>query len=245
MRGGQHGYAYTRDIWGDEDPVRGGPYYKNINNRTSGFEGITSKFWDTSFSFTTLPVSLNAADGNTGCISTVERGDGPNKRIGRAFRITRVELHGSFCQLAFNSLASGPYGSTAYVAVVQDTQTNGAACLSQEIFKNILGSETGDGSATQTCLHLNLLNEPRFRILAERHIDFPPPPISWNGTNITAAGDYRVFQIDLDTNINVHCTDGSGPSIANIVDNSLHVIAFANSSIGVGLAYNCRIRFVD
>jgi len=245
MRGPPHNYGYTRDIWGDEDPVRGGPYYKNINNRTSGYEGITSKFWDTSLTLTTLPISNTATDGNTGCISTVERGDGPNKRMGRAFRITRVELHGNFSQLGDTGITGAPAGSSAYIAVVLDTQTNGALCLSQEVFVNILGSETGNGIATQNCLHQNLLSEPRFRILAQRYFDFPAQPLCWNGTNITTSGDHHPFQIDFDTDIVVHCTDGTGPSIANIVDNSVHVLAFALSDIGVALAYNCRIRFVD
>jgi len=239
-------YAYDRDAWEDDNNPGRSPYRLMPGLQTSGFLGLESKFWDTSFSRSVLPVNAaSPSNGNLGCISTVGQGDGPELRKGHQFTITRVELHCYVEVLPTAAMAAPVTGSDVYVALVLDTQTNGAQCLSQDVFKNILGSETGAGEYCQTCLHMNLLNEPRFRVLRDYHLSFPPQPLCWNGATYGLNGDNRTFQLDFDCNIRVHCTSGTTPSIANIVDNSLHVMAFAfTAGEGVAVAFNSRIRFV-
>jgi len=110
---------------------------------------------------------------------------------------------------------------------------------SEDCFKN-----TGASAALNTSPIRNLLFGPRFKILKQGTFTLTYPTMSWDGTNMEVGGASRLFSwfIPLN-NLVVNFNSGTTASIANVIDNSIHVIGYATVNTPT-ITYNARIRFV-
>jgi len=215
--------------------------------RTAGFLSIERKFYDTSLTETAIPAPTDSAGGEmdpsaTSMVSTPAVGDGEQNRDGKQIVCLYLEIKGHVRTSAIEAALFPGQFTQVMVAVVLDKQTNAAQLNSEDVFKNLAGSAT-----TATEVLRNLLFGKRFRILKEHVFDVTP-----NATTQQAANDYSTSQggksfrwfIPL-RNLKINFNAGTTASIANVLDNSIHVIAFANN---VGLtpviAYNARLRFM-
>jgi len=116
-----------------------------------------------------------------------------------------------------------------FVAMVLDTQTNGAQCDSELIFKNL------SGYATSAVVPLrNLLYSKRFRVLKSQIFDLTAPAVGY--------GAMRSFEWFAPMELPVNFTASDTGVVGNIVDNSIHMVAYATRT-GATLEYNSRIRF--
>lgn len=241
-------YTDDRDRWGPDDPVFPSPWFNQANSRTAGYLGLEHKFFDTSFDRTQFPIfSGYPTNGNLACVTTIGQGPGYFQRNGRVCTLSSLSLKGILDAPGNVSYTAPPANSIVYLAIVLDTQTNGALALSQDVFTNILFNEVGpahDGPPLQVAsLHRNLLNEPRFRILAERVLDLGVPPVTYGPTGFAYAPSFLPFDIDIALDIPVSFTDSPDQSISNVVDNSVHVMAFALQGEGTYITWACRVRF--
>ncbi len=221
------------------------PTYRR-NTATMGFLGIEKKFYDTNLNARAITAPTDATGGEadpsaTSMISTPVRGDGEQNRDGKQINIINVSIKGTV-SIPFRELVAGPVsGNECYVCLVQDTQTNGAQLNSEDVFKN-----TGATAVMASNPQKNLLFMNRFRILKSQKFLLTPRTLShfavdsfsWNG-------EIRHFNWFLPLNMKVNFNAGTTADIANVIDNSLHIICYTTEVGAVPvLSYNARIRFV-
>ena len=116
------------------------------NARTAGFLGLEKKFFDTAVAMVALTAPTDAAGGEidptalpgaVACLNAMAQGDGEQNRDGKKVVLKSVQVKG-FVQKLGGELAAGPdSGTKVFVALVLDTQTNGAQLNSEDVFKNL------------------------------------------------------------------------------------------------------------
>lgn len=201
-------------------------------DRTGGFYRISnsineSKFLDTALSFN---LDFTGEVPATGQLALIPQGDTESTRDGRIAYITSIQIKGYFVLVP---AAAAVAATTAYVFVVLDTQTNGAAAAVTDVLTgNNLGSSM-----------INLANSQRFKILKKIIYDMNSP------AGVTTAYN----------NVSMHCNwykkikipmvySGTAGAIGEIRSNNLFLLAGTNTSSGddlISFAGTCRIRFHD
>jgi len=216
------------------------------NSTTAGFLGLEKKFYDTGLILSTLSAPTGATSSvynpsATSLISTPAQGDGELDRDGKRIVIKSVHINGVVLSANQKTQSVPPPGTTVYVALVLDTQTNGAALTSELVFKNTIGQ-----SGLATVPMRNLLYANRFKILKSEQFNMDSESLSHFAVDsYSNNGQVLTFSWYLPMELPINFNAGTTASVANVVDNSLHIIAFANNVIWqTQLAYNARIRFM-
>ena len=115
--------------------------------------------------------------------------------------------------------------------------------MSEDCFKNTTSAGGAQGAGTP---QRNLLFANRFRILKQK-IFAPKGDMTneaANSFNTQATATPFSWFIPLG-GLRINFNAGTTASIANVIDNSIHVIAFASSaSLTPRITYNARLRFV-
>jgi len=216
------------------------------NAVSMGFMGIEKKFLDTAKGVTTVAATAaltggeyDPVAGSTGCLSCPATGDTEQSRDGKRIVIDSLILKGQLSLPQNDTLADPIAPGKVFVAVVLDTQTNGAQMNSEDCFKNFSAAAYLNSSPTK-----NLLFGNRFRILKSQVFDLTPP--GFTGTTATYGhnGVQRNFDwyIPFKGGLPVNMNAGTTADVANVIDNSIHVIAFADVG-NTTIQYNGRIRF--
>ncbi len=212
--------------------------------RTGGFSGIELKFLDTSRAALTIPAPTGAAGAELDpatvlCLNAMQQGDGESDRDGRRIVMKSVYVTGSVSIAPQANLTTTDLAPLVYLALVLDTQSNGAAPNSEDIFTNPAGAAL---NAAQPMRNIQYTN--RFKVLAKADIEMPQPQLVYDGTNIEAAGCSKMFSFFKKFEIPVNFTGTTG-TIATVSDNSLHIIGYTNSTTYAPLLnYNSRVRYV-
>jgi len=175
-------------------------------------------------------------------LSSIAQGDGESNRDGRRCTVKSVAIRGVICEAALedaNLLVANEY----FIALVQDTQTNGAQLNSEDVYKNIMG-----GSIGGTSMLRELQFQTRFKVLATRHLTRPVRTITTDtsgNTSFEAVGTCVKFSMYKKLNMPITFKGTTG-IIANVVDNSLHIIAVCLNSANVAplISYSSRVRFM-
>jgi len=223
------------------------------NATTAGFLGIEKKFLDTCRTQVAIGAAVDltggeydpsatsgpggASGGCVGCLSCPAQGDTEQSRDGKRIVIDSLVIKGN---VNFNSSASQAVTEPVkvFVAIILDSQTNGAQLSSEEVFKNL------SADAVQNCAPLkNLLSGNRFRILKSHVFDVTPTGIASAGA-VARFGVQREFDwyIPFKGGMPVNLNAGTTANVGNVIDNSLHVVAFA--TLGTAeICYNARVRF--
>jgi len=215
------------------------------NMRTAGFLGIETKFYDTYRAPVAVVSPTDCSGGEydpsaTSMISTPAQGDGETNRDGKRIVIKSVQIKGQITTSAVE-LAAGPYvGCKVFIALVRDTQSNAAQLNSEDVFKNWSGDAT-----LAACPLRNLLYAERFEVLKTELLDLTPNALSHVAADaFSYPGGSATFEWFKTLELPVNFNAGTTATIANVVDNSLHVIAFTSSTQSTPLiSYNSRIRF--
>lgn len=232
------------------DPRRG-PYVKfararrvaagrlrRRNVRTAGYLGIETKFWDKTYSAAVATTTAGAeADpaANSSCLNSISQGDGESNRDGRRCVLKKLILRGMLTLGPTADQADGISARVVRVLVVLDKQTNGVQLNSEDVL--------ADSAGVDVLSMVNLQHSRRFRILWDRTFVLQPATAQTDGAN-TASIAHEGKYFSIVKNLNIPVTfDGTTDDIANITDNSLHVIAIANGGAPT-LAYQSRVRFV-
>ncbi len=213
------------------------------NKRTAGFLGIETKFFDTAAS----SALVNPSDAAGGEVdpTTLEtlfaptKGSGEENRDGKKAVMKSVFISGTVSTASQTNQTVPENPPLIFIALVLDKQSNAATLASEDVFTNKSGS-----SGRATAVMRNMLNSSRFRVLKTWRMTFPAPQLTWDGTNMEQAGAIQHFQHYMKLNIPVLFKANAG-SIADVVDNSLHVIGYASTTEGAAtLSYNARVTFV-
>ncbi len=209
--------------------------------------GIELKFYDQLLIGKAIPASTDATGGEvdpsaTVLLNTVVQGDGESNRDGRRMTMRSIMVEGQVNIAALAAQSGANDGTQIFIALVLDTQTNGATINSEDVFVN-----PGASALTAASPLRNLQFSKRFRILATRKFAFAQPNMT-NDTGATggviiggATKRFKIFK-RLGQIVNFSNTT---ETVANITDFSLHMIAYASSVTQVPkISYNSRLRFV-
>ncbi len=217
---------------------------QGVGPRTGGFTGIERKFYDTSLVASALTAPTDSSGGEhdqsaTICLNSVIQGDGESNRDGRKATFQSCFVKGLCTVAAQANNTAGLGGTKIYIALVLDTQTNGAQLNSEDVFKN----DSGSGSMAASPMR-NMQFTQRFRILDTAEFIMQDPNISYDGTNIEMNGVMQEWQ--LSSNLTFSTTySGTTETVANITDNSVHIVAYCNAlGLVPQISYNARVRFV-
>lgn len=220
------------------------------NMRTAGYLGSGSEYKFIDQYVLNSPISnqqtmtQGMVDPIDGCISAAKGGSGPNDRNGRKYTLTSAFVTGSI-------LEPGRAGDGAivspicFVALVLDQMTNGAQCRSNDIYLNPAGDLVDDDANILTGTPLrNLENTSRFRVLATKQIIFPAHTLVSTSSPGNVGGYRMPFTLQWKGQIPVHMKDDES-TVASVVDNSLHLVAFTNDEAVDGplISYCSRVRF--
>lgn len=219
---------------------------RRSRRRRYNYPSLTAepKFYDTKLSATAVPsnntlANLSINPSASSLISTPVVGDSESNRDGKKIIITQVEIKGVIHKAAQANQTACDNGEHAWIALVLDTQTNATACASTDVFKAI-----NTGADTEYCQPFrNLLLGGRFRILKMRKFTFNNAACSWDGTNMEQSGFCRPFKLYKKMRLPVNFNSGTTADVANVTDNSLHVMAWC-SLAQCNIGYQARIRFI-
>lgn len=220
-----------------------------INQSARGFTGIEVKFYDQKLIGAALTTNTDASGGEhdpsaTLMMNTVTQGDGESQRDGRRITMKSIYVLGNIDVNSKTSQSSADVAAQIFIALIMDTQTNGATIASENVFVN-----PGANAIMGAHVFRNLQFTKRFKILATRKFTLQDPTMV-NATSFSAdngviqAGIQKSFKMFVKLNTVVNFT-GTTETIANIADNSLHLIAWCSSTTLVPkISYSSRLRFV-
>lgn len=216
--------------------------------RTAGLFGIESKYLDVYGSLVAMgsPVDCSGGEiqpegGCTGCLSAPAQGDSGQSRDGRKIKVTKCFVTGEIYAAALQDQADALPAPTVFVALVMDTQANGATVVSEQVFTN------PNDTALTNCMPLrNMGYTSRYKVLAHKTITLAPVTIGTDGANtLSQIAQQKGFTLSWIGDMPVTFGTGTNADIANVTDNALHLIAFNNmTQWSCVLSFNSRIRFV-
>jgi len=199
-------------------------------SRTSGYygrfhKGGEDKFFDTALSFTFDSAAIVPA---TGQLTLIPQGVTESTRVGRKCTITSIYIIGSVNNVP---AASATSSVMCYLYLILDTQTNGAAAATTDVFT----------SASLQSAMRNLSNESRFRVLKKFRLSF-----NSNAGVTTAYNSYRRdIKYFKKCNIPIEYSSTTG-AITEIRSNNLFLIAGATGADNTSTMDGaCRLRFSD
>lgn len=172
-------------------------------------------------------------------LAIIPRGTGVNQRIGKAVRITGVQLRGT----AVAANAANALGGTAQFALVWDSEPDQAALVPTE-------SEMFNAPTSTVPTLSNRDNAPRFRVLKKWHWEIPPFTATGSST------DKHVFTINetlsfkkKDLKIMWTATDTDGLTSAKVKGNLLFVTSANRIETVLNASWvgqlNARVDFDD
>lgn len=207
------------------------------NLRTGGYLGTEFKFVDTQKALTNLSASWAGGefDPAAGALCCPTKGTGPSNRDGDKICITGVHIRGHINLEKQQDQADAIRAQQYCIALVLDTQTNGVALDAESVFVQ---------TDPETCSFRNLQYSNRFKVLKVWRGALYYTNAMTDGANTASmSGLGRTFKADINCKIPVSFAGDAG-TVADITDNSLHVIACASTAATISCTYYARVRFV-
>lgn len=253
-----NGYTYTgkRKSWRTGHQTVFKPYRRPrlmtrrrapaaLNQRTGGYLGLELKFLDSFKLDGTVAASAGGAGGEQDptlgtSLNNILEGSGEQDRIGRKVTLKSVDVKGVIRSTGLADAIDALTQASFFVAIVMDTQTNGATLNSENVFKNLAGDSH---LAAQPQRQIEFLS--RFKVLKVIKMRAPTPYAFSDGTATGSVSGYQIpFEMKVAMNQVVTYREALG-GIGDIVDNSLHVIAYASSvAFTPMITYGARVRFL-
>lgn len=218
---------------------------KRTNVRTGGFLGEELKFMDSWVLNTAFAASNDASAGEFDpvlgdCLNSIDEGSGQSQRDGRKALLKSVAIEGHIESDGLSDQDDMQKQAYFYIALVLDTQTNGAQLSSEEVFKNVAGLADQAASPMRSLERFS-----RFKVLKWLRIK---APIATAFNDAAATGSIAGYQIPFSmyVKLNLPVTYvGTTGGIADISDNSIHVIGWTSIvTMAPKMTYAARVRFI-
>lgn len=176
------------------------------------------------------------------CVPTV--GAALNQRVGRKIMVHKIKIHGTINVPAQAAQAASDSATKIRVVLVQDQQTNAAQMTGAQLFND----------STSAVSTINSFQNPnnfgRFRVLKDKMLSLGN--LNMAGSPSTAdviqAGQKVNFKfaVNFKKPITCHFNATNGGTVADIVDNSFHMVAACdNSAYAPVLSYYSRVCYKD
>ena len=207
------------------------------------------KYFDTELALTALTAStdwtgteFDPTTFNTLFVPVV--GAGINQRIGKGAKVYKIKIRGSIVCASQVDQTSADSGTQIRLLLVQDKQTNATQAQGEQVMTD----PTAASAAVAVNSFQNIDNFGRFRVLKDKTIILDNSNLSWDGTNMEQAGQVRTFKINIrfKVPVSVRFNATNGGTVADIVDNSFHIIANASSTgLAPNITYQSRVCFKE
>lgn len=165
-----------------------------------------------------------------------------NGRIGRKIRIFKVKLRGMVSCAAQSTAATADSATHCRVLLVLDKQTNVAQMVGTDLLM-------GGGAASSTIhSYMNVNNFGRFQILKDKQLIFGNASMTGAATVIEQSGLMQKLKMGWKFNdgLKVNFNGTNGGTVADIIDNSLHVIgACTSAGLAPSISYYCRVCYKE
>lgn len=170
------------------------------------------------------------------------QGDDFNNRDGRKVQVKSIKVRGYFRVAAQADTTSTDDATLIRLLMVVDKQTNAAQLNAEDVLGGVAIANN----------NVNQFQNPaffgRFKVLKDKNFTFQNPAISWDGTNMEQQGLIKPFKMThkFRKPLIVHFNATNGGTVADIIDNSFHIIGGAqNIELAPQIAYQTRISFID
>jgi hypothetical protein len=210
------------------------------NVRYAGLLNVEKKFSDQEYSGSIAStVTGSEADPATGTVTAIAQGDGAQNRDGRHVKLLSLHVQGHV-EWSVGTHANAQMDGYCRIYVVQDLQTNGAQFSAEDVLKDPTDQDL-DVQAFRNLEHIG-----RFKVLKSLCIRQHTSGFH-DGTNYKANGQLTPFEMHLNLKGLDQHYSGTTQSVANITDNSIHIMAircFQADTDGAILKYIARTRFI-
>lgn len=169
-------------------------------------------------------------------------GDDFLNRDGRKVQVIAIKIKGLLQYANQATQTTADVVPVVRLALVQDTQTNGGQLDGDDVFGNAV---TAPIFAFQNPAFFG-----RFKVLKDKTYSIPMP-----STAQDAAGTFVQYGRDLPFKmsrkfrkpVTVHFNGTNGGTVADIIDNSFHMIGAMSENAGMvmQITYQCRVTFID
>jgi len=177
---------------------------------------------------------------NTLCVPIV--GAAINERIGKQIKVLKIKVNGLITVAPQVDATATDAGTKIRLILYQDKQTNSAQAQGEQVMT------PSTNASNSPNVFQNIDNFGRFIVLKDKSILMDSPSISYDGTNIEQSGLVRNFKFSIKFKepVVVRFNATNGGSVADIVDNSFHIIANSSSaSLVAGMQYVCRVCYKE
>lgn len=230
-RGARPGYptvARTRGVYGQGEMK----YFDSFRSAQDVAEGAT---W--------AGTELDPTATNT--LFVPQEGSAINQRIGRKVKVFKVKIRGIIQTVIASDQADVLPAPLTRLVLYLDQQTNSTQAQGEDVMATP-GAAT---NALAACVYQNLANFGRFKVLKDKtyqtrmvtaapdgaatvSVAIPDIPFKWN--------------INYPGGIDVHFNATNGGTVADIVNNSWHIIGIKSSSrFSSELSYQCRVCYKE
>jgi len=217
-------------------------YYDSILS-ASGISVPASTNWtgtefDPAASIGTTPVATPL----TLCVP--KQGPAINERVGREITVHKIKVRGvvSAAPIINADVAATLAENSCRVILVQDCQTNSTQCQGEDVMEAI-------SNAAGWLSYQNIDNFGRFKVLKDKLFQCENHSIQWqDATHMTISGWRKNFKwnINFKIPVRIRFNATNGGTVADIIDNSFHIIANSNSINPQNrLQYKCRVCYKD
>lgn len=217
------------------------------NLRTGGFLGIEQKFLDCAWDGVSVATSTDGTGGNmqpsSGCtnaLSVPAQGDGESQRDGRKYGIRSVWVSGVLDYATKPDQTDPSDFKGCWLALVLDTQANGATIATGDCFIN--PSTSTQGMLPQPLR--NLQNSKRFRVLSSQYIRPGGAYGFTDGANTGSVVPQVSQTVNMSWKGNITCDSiGTTANITSASDNAIHLVGFSGNDTVV-FNGKSRVRFI-
>lgn len=179
---------------------------------------------------------------NTLCVPI--KGSGINQRIGRRIAVKKIKIRGFIIVPGQSSQSTADAAQYFRLVLFMDKQTNGTQAQGEEVFAD--PQVAANGNACLTFQSLN--NFGRFEVLKDEVKTISNLNMTGPAASIVTAGYMVPFKMTKTFRdpVAVHFNETNGGTVADIVDNSFHLLA-KTSSVGMNasLSYEARVVYKD
>lgn len=225
--------------------VSGEMKYFDCDNNTTNLAAVTTTWVAATLVNPLTTINLgDPAIVTPNCLFAPKVSAALNGRIGRKVKVMKIKVRGQIICPPQTGQAAADISCKVRILLVMDKQTNAAAMASA----NLLQDASGSNATIATFQNPN--NFGRFQVLKDKTMDFGNVSMAGSsvGVAIDQAGLVRSFKFTrkfrVPVTVNFNATNGG--TVADIIDNSFHLIAAANNiSYAPQISYYSRVSYKE
>jgi len=239
------GSQYKKKKTSDYAMVPRAPERMYIQRTPGGQITAENRYFDTERTSTAIAQSAvswagSELDPNTSamlCLFAPTQGDDIANRQSRRIFVKKIRISGVLIVPPQTAQAAADPEQNIRIIVYKDKQTNGAQSQGEDLIESGAGSDA-------VHMYQNLKNLGRFEVLYDKYFVMSQRYLTGLTGAYVQSGQTKNFKISLKPNCVVNYNALNGGTVADVIDNSFHLIALTdNNTMGCAMTYKVRTVF--